>query len=95
MRMEQDGIDNAYKKKNKHIFYIQFYDGAGNPLPGRSSRQTSRVAAKTWAHEQLREGLITLQKDILFEKFAEHWWEYDLFPYIQGKLARGFEMSPA
>jgi integrase len=80
-------------KKTKHIFYVQFYDDDGNRLPGRSSGQTSRAAAETWAHEQLKKGLISPQKDITFGKYAEQWWIYNKCPYIQGKLARGFELS--
>jgi integrase len=88
---------NIYKrptiKKNKHIYYVQFYDEEGNRLPGRSSGQTSRAAAETWAHEQLKRGIITPKKDITFGKYAEPWWDYDRCPYIQGKLARGFVLS--
>lgn len=88
---------NIYKrpttKKNKHIYYVQFYDEEGNRLPGRSSGQTSKAAAETWAHEQLKRGIITPQKEISFGKYAEAWWDYDRCPYIQGKLARGFEIS--
>jgi integrase len=88
---------NIYKrpttKKNKNIFYVQFYDDDGNRLPGRSSGQTSRAAAETWVHEQLKKGLISPIKDVTFGKYAEQWWVYDKCPYIQGKLARGFEIS--
>ncbi len=87
---------NIYKrpttKKNINIFYVQFYDDDGNRLPGRSSGQTSRAAAETRAHEQLKKGLISPMKDVTFGKYAEQWWVYDKCPYIQGKLARGFDI---
>lgn len=81
------------KKKNKHIYYVQFYDDEGNRLPGRSSGQSSRAAAETWAHAQLKKGIISPLKDITFGKYAKDWWVYDQCPYIQGKMARGFELS--
>jgi len=82
-------------KKNQYIYYCQFYDEEGNRLNAKSTGQTSKAAAEVWAQEQLRKGLITPQKDITFGKYAEHWWDYNRCPYIQGKLARGFELSRA
>lgn len=74
----------------KTIYYIRFRDEEGNRLPGRSSGQTSKAAAETWAYAQLQKGLISPTKNITFGKYAEDWWIYDRCPYIQGKIARGF-----
>ena len=88
---------NLYKrpttKKNKHLYYVRFYDEEGNRLPGRSTGQTSKAAAETWAFEQLKRGIISSPKNITFGKFAEDWWIWDKCPYIKGKIARGGEMS--
>lgn len=36
-------------KKNKQIYYCQFYDESGNRLTARSTGQTSKAAAENWA----------------------------------------------
>ena len=68
---------NLYKrpttKKNRYIFYVKFYDPEGNRLTAMSSGQTSRAAAEVWAHEQLKKGIITTEKNITFGKYAEDW----------------------
>ena len=39
------------KRKGRFIYYVQFRDRDGNYLPGVSSGQSSRSAARTWATE--------------------------------------------
>jgi integrase len=80
-------------KKNKYLWYVRFYDEEGNRLAGRSTGQTSKAAAETWAFEQLKRGLISSPKNITFGKYAEDWWIWDKCPYIKGKIARGVEIS--
>jgi len=88
---------NIYKrpatKKNKYIFYVQFYDEEGNRLTAISSGQTSRAAAEVWAHEQLKKGIITTEKNITFGKYTQDWWLWDRCPYIQSRLLRGRRLS--
>jgi len=77
----------------KHIYNVRFRDEEGNRLPGRSTSQTSKAAAENWAFKQLNKGLISPQKNITFGQYAKDWWVYDRYPYIQGKIARGFKPS--
>jgi len=35
-------------KKNKHIFYVQFYDETGERLSAISTGQTTKSAVETW-----------------------------------------------
>jgi hypothetical protein len=41
-------------KKNHFIYYVKFYDEAGNRMTAKSSGQTSEAAAENWAHEQIK-----------------------------------------
>lgn len=90
---------NLYKrpttKNGKFIYYVQFYDEYGNRLTARSTGQTSKAAAENWAYEQLHRGVITTEKNITFEKFADPWWIWDKCPYIRGEIARGSSLSRA
>jgi hypothetical protein len=65
---------NLYKrpttKKGKIVYYVRFYDEEGNRLPGRSTGQTSKSAAETWAIEQLRKGIITATYNFNFVYFC-------------------------
>ena len=87
---------NLYKrpsKKYRYLWHVRFYDEEGNRLAGRSTGQTSKSVAETWSHEQLKRGLVSPPKDITFGRYAENWWINERCPYIQGKKARGFELS--
>ena len=48
--------------KSKHVFYVSFRLPDGTVTSPRSSGQTSRGAAETWAIEQINEGKIPVQK---------------------------------
>lgn len=80
-------------KNNKYIYYVQFYDEDGNRLTARSTGQTSKAAAETWAFEELRKGLIATKKNITFKQFAQDWWIWEKCQYVKGKLARGANIS--
>jgi len=80
-------------KKNKFIYYVQFYDEYGNRLTARSSGQTSKAAAEVWAVEQIKKGTITNTRDITFGKYAENWWIWDQCRYVKNQLARGKRLS--
>jgi len=88
---------NLYKrpttKNNKFIYYVQFYDDYGNRLTARTTGQTSKSAAETWAIEQLKKGVITSDKNITFAQFAKDWWIWDKCPYVKGRIARGANIS--
>lgn len=82
-------------KKSKFIYYVQFYDDEGNRITARSTGQTSKSAAETWAYEQLKRGIIASQKNITFGQYAQDWWIWDKCYYVKGKLARGGDISRA
>ncbi len=87
---------NLYKrpsKKRKYIYYVQFYDEAGNRMIARSTGQTSKSAAEAWAIEKIRRGVIISDKNITFEKYAENWWIWDKCTYVKHRLARGANIS--
>ncbi len=90
---------NLYKrptiKNGKFIYYVQFYDEYDNRLIALSTGQSSKAAAENWAYDKLNKGIITTEKNITFEKFAEDWWIGDKCPYIKGELARGASLSRA
>jgi hypothetical protein len=44
------------KKKGKHVYYVQFYNGEGERLSGWSSGETSQSTARGWAREQIAKG---------------------------------------
>jgi hypothetical protein len=68
---------NLYKrpaKNGKNIYYVQFYDDAGIRLGAKSTGQTSKAAAESWAYEQLKNGQIVTKKNITFGQYALEWW---------------------
>ncbi len=81
------------KKTGKYIYYVQFYDEAGNRMTARSTGQTSKAAAETLAIEQIKRGLITAQKNITFGQYSQDWWIWDKCQYIKGRVARGANIS--
>ncbi len=88
-------------KNSKHVFYVSFRLPDGTVTSPRSSGQTSRGAAETWAVEQIHEGKIPVQKaspgNVREElvAFLTDFWDYDKSKYVRGKLARGGTMSKA
>jgi len=65
---------HLYKRKTKKgiVYYVKFYDEYGNRMIGKSTGQTSKAAAETWAFEQLKKGIVPSQKDISFGKYTEY-----------------------
>lgn len=81
------------RKKNKYIYYVQFYDEDGNRLSGRSTGQTTKAAAETWTYEQLKRGYIKTPKNITFGQYAQDWWTWDKCIYIKSRKLRGKPLS--
>ncbi len=81
--------------KSKYVFYVSFRLPDGTVTSPRSSGQTSRGAAETWAVEQINEGKIPVPKALpgnVREEliaFLTDFWNYDNSRYVRGKLARG------
>jgi hypothetical protein len=71
---------------------MKFYDDFGNRTTARSSGQSTKSAAETWAYEQLKKGLIAGGKDITFSKYAQNWWVFDKCRYLKSKKVRGKEL---
>jgi len=49
-------------KKNKTIYYCQFYDVCGRRMTAVSTGQNSKSTAEAWAYEQLKAGHLPLQR---------------------------------
>lgn len=45
------------RKHNHYIYYAIFYDDSGKRRTAISTGQTTKAAAKNWAHEQLHFGI--------------------------------------
>ena len=88
---------NLYKRpttrKDKNVYYVRFYDETDKRLTAKSTAQTSKSAAEAWAFEQLKQGLVTIKKNITFGQYAQDWWIWDKCQYVKGKLARGSSLS--
>ncbi len=81
-------------KPGTFTYYVQFRDpNTGKRLAGRSTGQTTKAAAHTWATDQLRKGIITDKNNISFEAFVKDWWKWDRCSYIKKQLARGVSLS--
>lgn len=82
-------------RNSKHVFYVSFRLPDGTVTSPRSSGQTSRGAAETWAIEQINEGQVVAPKappgNVREEliAFLTDFWDYDKSKYVRGKLARG------
>ena len=62
-------------------------------MTARSTGQTSKAAAETWAYEQLKKGVISTEKNISLGKFAENFWIWGKCHYIRSRLTRGANIS--
>ena len=89
-------------KDTKHprkIFYVAFRQPDGSLDSPKSSGQTSRSAAETWAIERIKQGNIPVSKarpgnsreELI--AFLTDFWDYDKSKYVRGKLARGGTIS--
>jgi integrase len=88
---------NLYKrpttKKNKYIYYVQFYDTSNKRLTAITTGQTTKSAAENWAYEQLKKDLIVIKRNLSFSQYAKDWWLWDKCKYIKSKLMRGSAIS--
>lgn len=87
---------NLYRRPTRNgkcIYYVQFYDDTGKRLTAKSTGQTSKAAAESWAYEQLKNGHIITKKNITFGQYARDWWVWGHCLYIKSRLARGANIS--
>lgn len=83
------------KGKGKGVYYVQFRGEGRSRSSAVSTGQTSKSAAETWAIDFLRKGgILPTQGRMTFAQYAEGWWLWGRCPYIKGKIARGFHISP-
>ncbi len=75
-------------RKPGKVYYIQFRDDKGEYMPARSSGQTSKSAARIWADDQLRNGVITISDTARFEVFAKSFFTEES-AYVKYQRARG------
>lgn len=84
-----------YQRKNGYWYYWT-YDIFGRRHQ-RSTRQKNKTKAKIIASERMREGrLIEVHKRVpynLFDEFVRDFYIYEKCPYIQSRLARGYNYS--
>ena len=80
------------RKGGKPIYYVRFRGPDGERLPWRSSGQTSKSAARVWADEFVKHGLVPGNNRITLAEFTPRVWEWDS-EYIRGKRARGSQIG--
>lgn len=76
----------------KPTFYCRFRGPDGRLLAWRSTGFTSRTAAENWAHYEIKQNRVGTQQNISFGEFAKGWWTEE-HSYVQGKRARGVDLS--
>lgn len=88
-------------KGSKSVFYVAFRLPDGTHSSPRSSGQTSRGAAETWAIEQIHQDKVPVQNALAqsvredLVAFLKDFWDYDNSKYVRGKLARGSTIGRA
>jgi hypothetical protein len=82
-------------KKSRKIYYVKFRDPeTGLYMSAVSSGKTNRSDACNWADDQLRTGAFNqVRIEITFAEYAKDFWNYQVSPYIRGRLARGLQFS--
>lgn len=84
-----------YQRENGYWYYWT-YDIFGRRIY-RSTGTRIKAKAKIIASDRLREGrLIEVRKRVpynVFEEFCKDFYIYDICPYIQSRLARGYQYS--
>jgi hypothetical protein len=60
-------------------------------MTARSSGQTSRAAAETWALTEIQKGRVPIsgEGNMTFAQYARDWFVWDRCPYIKRRLAEG------
>jgi len=84
-------LHKRYTKNGKAVYYVQFYNEDSKRLTAKSSGKSSKAAAQNWVYEQLKNGTLSLEKDITFGKYydMEYWWDWEECEYIRRRLSNG------
>ncbi len=65
------------RKKGKSMIYVRFRGPDGEWLPGRSSGQTSRDAAKRWAMKEIMDGNVVVRENVKFSEYADGFFDWE------------------
>lgn len=79
-------------KKNKAIYYCQFKLPDGSWSNAKSTGQTSRVKAESWAINYLHSGGVVVKENITFAEYSKGFFEWD-GPWATDKKVRGLRIS--
>jgi integrase len=77
------------QKSGKPVYYYRTYSQDGRRTAGRSTGQTTKIAARTYVESLIKKGKLQTKGEITFGKFAENWFVWDKCLYVKGRLARG------
>jgi integrase len=95
MRYKEPFTIYPRKLKKVTVFYYQCYDNNGKRICGHSTGQRTRTGAKNYCMELYRKGmLIPEKKSIIFEKFAEGWWDSETCRYLEWRQVQN-PLSPS
>jgi integrase len=65
------------RKKGKPMIYVRFRGPDGEWLPGRSSGQTSRDAAKRWAMKEIMDSNVVVRENVKFSEYADGFFDWE------------------
>ncbi|MDA3947863.1 MAG: hypothetical protein PF508_01450, partial [Spirochaeta sp.] len=74
---KQYSIYKRKRKKGRPLMYVKFRGRDGSYLPGRSSGETSRSAAETWAVNELSKGEVPVTKKVRFGQYADGFYDWN------------------
>jgi integrase len=83
-----------YRRKlssGKNVFYYQMYDEGGKRICGHSTGKTSKIAAREYCMQLMREGKLLPVKQERGSSFAEYaagWWDFDTCKYVKYRMGR-------
>ena len=77
------------QKTGKPVYYYRTYSQDGVRTTGRSTGQTTKIAARTHVDNLIKKGKLHPKGEITFGKFAENWFVWDKCLYLKGRQARG------
>ena len=79
-------------KSGRKVYYVRFRGPDGERLAWRSTGQTSKAAARRWAEEYLKRGLLPGNETITLRQMSARVWDWDS-EYLKGQRARGRQIG--
>lgn len=80
------------RKSGKSVYYVRFRGQDGERLAWKSTGQTSKAAARRWADEYLRQGLVPGNDKITLRHLTERVWSWDS-DYVKNLRAKGRQIG--